>query len=863
MKTKNAETDEQLRLEALKSFHILDSAPEAVFDRLTQFIATICETPMAAITIVDGHRQWFKSAVGLDMTETPRTMSICAHTILRKEPFIVHDLLQDPLFRDNPLVTGHPNIRFYAGAPLIAEGGLAIGSLAVMDRVPRTLTDAQVTTLVMLAEQVMVHIQLRRQREELQRAAQERERMHAELSSHAEHLREAQRIAHIGSWDLWPEQETLTCSEEAYRIFGIDQAHQNERLSDVMHAVHNDDQSLLAQAIEAALKQRQPLDIEHRIVWPDGEIRHVHERAELRIDSSGHKILRGTVQDVTDQRQSQERLHLLDTCISRLNDIVMITEAQPYDEPGPRIVFVNNAFEQYTGYTIEEVLGKSPRLLQGPDTDRDVLARIRSAVQRQEPVMAELVNYTKQGRKFWIEINIAPVADPTGRTTHFVAIERDITQRKTAEADIERLAFFDPLTRLPNRRLLLDRLQRAIATASRNQCTGALLFIDLDHFKSLNDTLGHDMGDLLLQQVARRLETCIRKSNTVARFGGDEFVILLEELSANPKTAAAQAEIVGEKILDSFSHEFLLGDLEYHSTPSIGVALFGNEINDIDELLKRADLAMYQAKASGRNIVRFFDPDMQAIVNARVTMERDFRRGLQQQEFVLHYQPQSDRDGNITGVEALVRWRHPRRGLIYPDDFITLAEESGMILHLGQWVLHTACQQLVAWSAQLNGVPASVAVNISARQFRHPDFVKQATAVIESTGIDPHRLKLELTESMLIDNLEDTIAKMSILKAKGVSFSLDDFGTGYSSLSYLKRLPLDQLKIDRSFVRDILTDPNDAAIAQTIIALGQILGLEVIAEGVETDQQCDFLALLGCHAYQGSLFSQPLPAEQF
>lgn len=320
-------------------------------------------------------------------------------------------------------------------------------------------------------------------------------------------------------------------------------------------------------------------------------------------------------------------------------------------------------------------------------------------------------------------------------------------------------------------------------------------------------------------------------------------------------------------MLAGFRRPFMLGDVEYHSTPSIGVALFGAELGDIDELFKRADLAMYESKASGRNTVRFFDPLMQDAVNARVALERELRSGLQQHEFVLHYQPQNDGSGHVTGAEALVRWHHPRQGLIYPDSFIALAEETGLILDLGQWVLHTACQQLVEWGrhpgSRPDGMPTSVAVNISARQFRHPDFVQQATAIIEATGVDPAQVKFELTESLLLDDLEDTIYKMTSLRERGVRFSLDDFGTGFSSLAYLKRLPLDQLKIDRSFVRDILTDPDDAAIAKTIIALGQVLGLEVIAEGVETDAQRDFLAQHGCHAYQGMLFSTPLPAEQF
>jgi len=853
---------ELARLAALKSFQILDTPPEPEFDRLTQFAARICETPIATITLVDEKRQWFKSAVGLDLPETDRTISFCTHTINSQQPFVIADALNFPEFSQNPLVTGAPHLRFYAGIPLRTSDGYALGAMAVMDTVPRKLTPVQQTALEMLGEQAVVHIELRRRRKELEKMAAERDQINAALSRQAEHLRQAQRIAGVGSWSMDAATWRITCSDEIYRIFGVSQVNQTEECDSFIACVHPEDSERVLTEIRVSLHERTPLDIEHRIVRQNGDVRHVHARAEHHVDANGQHMLSGTVQDVTEQRRSQERLHLLNTCIARLNDIIMITEAEPFEEPGPRIVFVNQAFEQRTGYRQEEVLGRSPRMLQGPKTQRAELDRIRTALARKEPVSAELINYTKAGNEFWLELDIVPITNGTGEVTHYAAIERDITQRKSNEQEIERLAFYDPLTGLPNRRLLLDRLQHALALAARNRHSGALLFIDLDNFKALNDTLGHDKGDLLLQQIALRLAACVRKSNTVARFGGDEFVVMLEELSVKPRIAAAQAEFVAEKVLASFHDPFQLGGYDYHSTPSIGVALFNKQDNNLEELLKRADLAMYQAKASGRNAIRFFDPEMQAIITARVNLEREFRKSLQLSEFVLHYQPQTDGLGHVIGVEALVRWRHPRQGLVFPQVFIPLAEETGLIMRLGQWVLETACKQLAAWANQPAVSDVSIAVNVSARQFRHPEFVDQALAVIKQTGADPRRLKLELTESVLVENLEDTIAKMSTLKAHGVGFSLDDFGTGYSSLSYLKRLPLDQLKIDQSFVRDVLTDANDAAIARTIVALGQTLGLEVIAEGVETEDQRDFLAEFGCHAYQGNLFSRPLPAEQ-
>ena len=555
---------------------------------------------------------------------------------------------------------------------------------------------------------------------------------------------------------------------------------------------------------------------------------------------------------------AEEHLRLLENSIATLNDIVLISEAEPFDEPGPRIVYVNEAFERITGYSREEVIGKTPRILQGANTQRSELDRIHAALQKWEPVRAEVINYKKNGEEFWLELNIVPLADETGWYTHWVAVERDITERKRAEQEIQHLAFYDPLTKLPNRQLLMDRLEQQLASSMRSEHGGALLFIDLDNFKLLNDSHGHDMGDLLLIQVAKRITDAVRSSDTVARLGGDEFVVILDNLSVNETEAATQAQSVAEKILQSFHDPFRLKGLEHHTTPSIGIASFGRAVVRVDEILKHADLAMYQAKAAGRNTFRFFNPDMQALISARIALEEDLRQAIRDDEFFLVYQPQVDQAGEVSGVEALVRWRHPQQGLVSPAQFIPLAEDTGLILPIGGIVLDSACALLKQWESQLHTRHLEVAVNVSARQFRQTDFVEQVFDALDRVGARPDKLKLELTESLLVENIEDIIDKMMRLKARGVCFSLDDFGTGYSSLAYLKRLPLDQLKIDQSFVRDVLTDPNDAAIVRTIIALGQSLGLEVIAEGVETEGLRDFLQSQGCHAYQGYYFSKPM-----
>ncbi|MFM9912756.1 MAG: putative bifunctional diguanylate cyclase/phosphodiesterase, partial [Methylophilaceae bacterium] len=436
-------------------------------------------------------------------------------------------------------------------------------------------------------------------------------------------------------------------------------------------------------------------------------------------------------------------------------------------------------------------------------------------------------------------------------------------ERQAAEAEIQHLAFYDSLTNLPNRQLLHDRLQQALLVSDRTKRMGAVLFIDLDNFKTLNDTMGHDMGDLLLQQVAERLNLCVRESDTVARLGGDEFVLLLEEISEVAEDAATQARVVGEKILASFSTPFELGTHEHRCTPSIGITLFGDQASSVDEMLKNADLAMYQAKSAGRNTLRFFEPAMQAAISLRAATEKGLHLALEKQQFVLHFQPQLDDDGKLQSAEVLVRWQHPENGQILPATFIALAEETGLISDIGQWVLQAACKQLAAWAEQPDLAHISLSVNVSPRQFRHPDFLAQVLATLQETGANPYRLKLELTEGLLVDNVEEAIDKMAALKAEGVSFSLDDFGTGYSSLAYLKRLPLSQLKIDQFFVKDVLTNSNNSAIIRTIIALGYSLGLQVMAEGVESRSQREYLKRLSCHAYQGYFLSHPLPANEF
>lgn len=441
-----------------------------------------------------------------------------------------------------------------------------------------------------------------------------------------------------------------------------------------------------------------------------------------------------------------------------------------------------------------------------------------------------------------------------------IAITRDVTDAREAAETIRDLAFFDPLTHLPNRRLLLDRLCQTPADRIRRH-KRALLFVDLDNFKTLNDTLGHQTGDLMLRQVADRLIACVREADTVARLGGDEFVVMLEYLSNASEEAAAQAETVGEKIMAAISRPFMLAGREFHKTCSIGIAIFGAHMESTNDVLQQSEIAMFQAKTAGRNTMRFFAPGLQATVNARAALEQDLREAIRTNQFLLYYQPQFN-GLQMIGAEALLRWNHPERGILAPSAFIDLAEETGLILPLGDWALENACKQVAAWSGSGAMAHVPVAVNISARQFLQPNFVNLVLAAIDRTGANPRAIKLELTETTLVENFEAVITKMNDLRLHGLRFSMDDFGTGYSSLAYLKRLPLDELKIDRAFVRDILDDVASGAIAQTIVSLGRAMGLSVVAEGVETEEQRDYLIRIGCHSFQGYFFSRPVPAVE-
>ena len=526
-----------------------------------------------------------------------------------------------------------------------------------------------------------------------------------------------------------------------------------------------------------------------------------------------------------------------------------------------RILKVNRAFTAITGYRSLELTGHSPGMFKSVKHEDSFYRMVLKSVQHTGTWQGEVWSQRKNGEHFPVWLTVTAVRSSANIITNYIYALVDITERKLAEDEIRHLAFYDTLTKLPNRRLLTERLQHALATTARTNSHGALLFIDLDNFKNLNDTRGHDVGDLLLELVGQRLTLVLRQGDTAARLGGDEFVVLLEDLHDEVSNAADLAELVAQKIQCELNLPYLLKGKTHHISPSIGVTLFKSGTVTVDELLKHADLAMYQAKDAGRNTIRFFDPLMQKAVDDHAAMESDLRQAIVAQQFVLHYQVQTDNSGEVVGAEALIRWNHPERGMVSPAEFIPVAEENGLILPIGEWILDTAARQLHSWSLQAETAELSLAINISARQFHDAHFVDTVMIALKRHAANPARLKIELTESMLLKDIDGVISKMRSLMQNGVRFSLDDFGTGYSSLAYLKRLPLEQLKIDQSFVRDIFIDANDLAIVRAIVTLGLSMGLEIIAEGVETLEQQEFLQSCGCQMFQGYLYGRPIPAE--
>ncbi|MDP2829414.1 MAG: EAL domain-containing protein [Sulfuricellaceae bacterium] len=666
-------------------------------------------------------------------------------------------------------------------------------------------------------------------------------------------LSRAQQIARVGNWDWDIADKRLNWSDEIYRIFGLQPQEFGATYEAFLEHVHPEDRDKVIQGVNAALAGERPYEIEHRILRPDGTELTVLERAEVTRDAAGQAIqMTGTMQDITERKQAEKDINLADQVFENSIEGIIITDAQA------NILRVNRAFTTITGYSEEEVLGRNPRLLQSDRHDVAFFQAMWALLVEYGYWQGEVWNRRKSGEVYPQWLSMVAIRNEQGETIHYLGVFADLSEKKQAEAHLHHLAYYDALTELPNRLLLEERMKQVLAAASNNNSLVAVLHLDLDRFKTINDTLGHPFGDKLLQAVAERLAGRIRSSDTIARFSGDEFAVVLADVGSQDN-----AKLVAGNILEAMSKPFNLEENEVFITSSIGVAFYPVDADNMDDLIRNADTAMSHAKAQGGNGYRLYGAEMNALLSQRLALENGLRHALERGEFVLHYQPQiSLLNSRIIGMEALLRWQHPERGLVSPGEFIPVLEETGLIVPVGEWVLRTACAQNSAWLAA--GLPPMrVAVNLSAHQFRQSNLVDVVCLALEDSGLEPELLEMEVTESIMIQDVHTTITTLNQLHVIGIQISIDDFGTGYSSLSYLKRLPISKIKIDQSFVRDICTDPDDAAIADAVISLGHSLKMQVIAEGVETLEQLDYLRAHGCDEMQGYYFSRPLPAEAF
>ena len=594
---------------------------------------------------------------------------------------------------------------------------------------------------------------------------------------------------------------------------------------------------------------------ERRRATAEQALQESHNRLEERVEERTQELVsvNKSLQHEIDERvRAEARMRKLSRVVEQTDDTVLITNRDGFTE------YVNPAFENKTGYHAKEAIGRKPNLIKSGLHDKKFYKKLWGTILAGKVFRGMFINRRKDGSLYYEEKTITPLKDDQGRVTHFVATGKDITERMEAQERLNHLAHHDALTDLPNRALLVDRLGHALAQAQRNERLVAVLFLDLDRFKTINDSLGHGIGDNLLKTVADRLRQCIRDSDSIARLGGDEFTIVLEGIKD-----VREVVVIAEKVLETIAQPFNVNGHELLTTASIGITLFPFDNDDIETLLQNADTAMYRAKKAGGNTYAFFTADMSKDAVQRLAMEGRLRHALERQEFTLHYQPRVDvRACRVTGAEALLRWWDPEKGdLVSPAEFIPLLEETGLIIPVGEWVLRTACRDFQAM-AEAGGPSLRVSVNLSPRQFQQKDLVATVTRILEETGLDPKRLELEITESLLVDNVEAVAGTLRALHELGVHIAVDDFGTGYSSLSYLKRFPIDCLKVDRAFVRDVTDDPDDAEIVKAIIAMAHSLRMDVVAEGVETRDQLRFLRKLSCEEIQGYLFSRPLPLDE-
>lgn len=662
-------------------------------------------------------------------------------------------------------------------------------------------------------------------------------------------LAEAQTIANIGNWEWNLVTNKMSWSDQVYRILRLDQQQFAVSVEALLEMVDKDQRENVANAYNGMAA----FDIEHHVNCRDGIVRIVHQQARVDYDTEGCPFrMAGTIQDITERHQAENKMRKLSAAIEQTADSVMITDCSGFIE------YVNPSFEVMTGYSRDEMTGSNPSLLKSGKQSPDFYQRLWETILAGEVFRDVIINRKKNGLLYHEEKTISPQKDANGNVTHFISTGKDVSARMEVQSQLEYLAHHDSLTGLPNRVLLQDRLDQLLARSRWSNRNIAILFLDLDRFKIINDTLGHDVGDKLLKRFSERLKLCVREGDTVARLGGDEFSIILNDVASQD-----DVEPIARKILTILEEPFYINSHEMFVTASIGISLFPFNGDDSKTLMKKADVAMYRSKEAGRNNFQFYSEEDDVRAVERLSMETSLRRALERDEFSLDYQPQLDlNSGKIIGMEALLRWSHPEFKNVSPFHFIPLLEETGLIIPVGEWVLRKACMQTKALHNSGN-YNYRVAVNLSIRQFKANDLVKSVENILKETGLDPGYLELEITEGLLIDQIDETSKVLNEMHEMGVKLSIDDFGTGYSSMNYLKKLPFDQLKIDKSFIKDVCYNPDDAAISIAIITMAQSMGLEVIAEGVETVDQLDFMYTQGCDAIQGYLCSPPLPPEGF
>jgi diguanylate cyclase (GGDEF)-like protein/PAS domain S-box-containing protein len=686
-----------------------------------------------------------------------------------------------------------------------------------------------------------------------------------DLQKNSEKLLLSQRVARIGHFKFDQEFSIIETSEIIEEFLALATEELGNTFAKINSLLSTDDAFKLSKLVTDSQSSQ-----EHFVLSCRTTIKNSKKFAWIKIsgfwldeDHTNQAQFIGSIQDITESKQLDQKVLLLESSLAQVSDMVMITDLGDMDARNHKILYVNESFEQQTGFSTEEIIGKNPRFLQGEKTSKTESSKISKSLMNYESIRVEILNYKANGESFWGDLTISPIKDETGVYTHWVSVLKDITSSKLALENIKKLAYFDGLTGLANRQYFTDRLSSTIQSAQRNPSYSVLMLIDLDNFKELNDTFGHDRGDDLLIQVSKRLKKSTREVDTVARLGGDEFVVLLSNIGTNITEVSANAELVAQKMNKVLNEEFFLRDSSYRTSASIGITIFGKTITKPDDVLRQADIAMYQAKATGKNNFTIFNSDMQQIVVDRAAIADRLKLAVATDEFELFFQPQFDVSLQLIGAEALMRWNSKEMGSIPPGVFIPIAEQNALIRELGNWVLQKAAFYLKTWSEIKEMQHLVMSVNVSTSQFSSPDFLASVFDPIEMYETTPDKLNLELTESIMVSDFEDLEKKLKVLKSYGIKIALDDFGTGFSTLNYLKRLSLDELKIDQSFVQELPTNKHDTAIARTIISLGQSLGLKVTAEGVETEGQFNLLRSLDCNQFQGYLFSKPMPALEF